>query len=234
VALAGLVAVLVRARRVAEAHARALTEARDQLRAVVEAREATRRDLHDGVLQSLYALTLSLGRARRVMQRDAAEAEALLTQQTGALDEVMADVRRHLGGERRRETAETLSESLRAVADAVGCDGACAVKLDLPAEAEALPERVATHLLNIVREAVSNAHRHGRAREIVVSLQAVGSKWRLAVTDDGTGFAAGKVSEAGHGLRNIDARVAELGGSCRVESRPGGPTRVVVEVERQR
>ncbi len=233
VALAGLVAVQVRARRMAEAQTRELTEARDHLRAVVEAREAMRRDLHDGVLQSLYALTLSLGKARRVVRRDAGEAEALLTQQTSALDEVMAAVRSHLGGERRRETAETLSESLRAVADAVGCDGECEVKLDLPAEEAALPEKVAANLVNIVREAVSNARRHGRAREIAVSLQAVGGKWRLEVTDNGTGFEAGKVPEDGHGLRNIYARVAELGGAYRVESRPGGPTRVVVELERQ-
>lgn len=231
-ALATLVAVQVRARRLAEAHARELAEARDQLRAAVESREATRRDLHDGVLQSLYALTLSLGRARRVMQRDALEAEALLTQQTAALDEVMAAVRGHLGGERRGETAGNLAESLRAVADAVGCDGECAVKLDVPAElAATLPEKVAANLLNIVREAVSNARRHGRAREIAVSLKAGGGKWRLEVADNGAGFDPQAAPAAGHGLRNIDARVAELSGSCRVESRPGGPTRVVVEVE---
>ncbi len=229
-AVALLFGIEVRARASAEQAARELTEARAQLHAAVESRETTRRDLHDGVLQSLYALTLSLSKARRVVRRDAGEAEALLTQQTQALDDVMATVRGHLGGERQRRAAEPLGNSLRAVADAVGCDGECEVNLNLPPENVVTPPEDATaNIVNIVREAVSNARRHGKARRIGVSLQRLEARWRLEVTDDGAGFDPAKAPADGHGLRNIHARVAALGGSCRLESRPGGPTRIVVE-----
>ena len=91
-------------------------------------------------------------------------------------------------------------------------------------------------MLNVVREAVSNALRHAQARQIDVRLERVCSDrkeapehWRLDVADDGCGFDMTRVNGHGRGLKNLAARASELGGRSAIQSAPGSGTRVTVE-----
>jgi len=86
-----------------------------------------------------------------------------------------------------------------------------------------LAQRV--HALQIAREAVSNALRHGAANRIGVSLQTRHGLAEFEVTDDGRGFDAG-ASAPGMGLANFVARARELGAELAVTSEPGRGTRV--------
>ncbi len=84
---------------------------------------------------------------------------------------------------------------------------------------------VATHLYRIVQEAVHNAIRHGRARNIRIRLGKAGSLVTLTILDDGAGLPAGVPLHQGMGLRNMKYRASMLGGSLSLE--PGEPGAIV-------
>ena len=83
--------------------------------------------------------------------------------------------------------------------------------------------------MNILREAMSNSLRHGRAHHITLLAGRSEQAIALAVQDDGTGFAPGlPQAGSGHGLANMQARAAALGGSLRIETSPGKGTRILL------
>ncbi len=84
-----------------------------------------------------------------------------------------------------------------------------------------------THLYRIAQEAVSNAIRHGRARNIVISLAGSGKKIMLAVTDDGAGLSADARAKKGMGLRIMDYRAGMIGATFDIQNLPAGGTRAV-------
>ncbi|HEV2692641.1 MAG TPA: sensor histidine kinase [Verrucomicrobiae bacterium] len=83
------------------------------------------------------------------------------------------------------------------------------------------------HLYRIAQEAVSNSIRHGRARDIVISLEAAGENILLSVTDDGGGLAAGARVKKGMGLRIMDYRAGMIGATFDIQNLPAGGTRAV-------
>jgi signal transduction histidine kinase len=82
--------------------------------------------------------------------------------------------------------------------------------------------------LQIIRESVSNALRHGAATQLHIRLHEEGGRLALLIQDNGTGFDLATVSSGGHGLTNFRARATLLGGDLKIESRPGHGTRVVL------
>ena len=84
-----------------------------------------------------------------------------------------------------------------------------------------------THLYRIAQEAVSNATRHGHARNVVISLTGSGKKILLAVTDDGVGLSADARVKKGMGLRIMDYRASMIGATFDVQNLPAGGTRAV-------
>ncbi len=94
-----------------------------------------------------------------------------------------------------------------------------------------LPEEVATQLLRLVREALTNARQHSAARHVRVSLGATGEELSVEVSDDGRGFVAEPI-DGGMGLSTLRERAALLGGDLEVSSEPGGGTRVRLRLAR--
>ena len=86
------------------------------------------------------------------------------------------------------------------------------------------------NLFLVVKEALHNVVRHARATEVVVRVTWNGLALRIEVADNGTGFNPASVGESGNGLRNMERRVASLGGYCQIDSQPGGGTRVRLSV----
>jgi signal transduction histidine kinase len=86
----------------------------------------------------------------------------------------------------------------------------------------AVPHEVRPHLLAVLREGLSNAARHAKARSVDIALQ-VGTEVTLSVTDDGVGIAD---DVATSGISNMRERAEQLGGSCEVSRRPEGGTRL--------
>jgi signal transduction histidine kinase len=188
------------------------------------------RDLHDGLIQSLYATGLTIQASRKALPRDPAEARNLLETALQTLNAAIREVRQYISGLgpeqlRQRSFAESVQVLVneliagRAVAYESRIDDAAALRI---------PATHATDLLQIVREAVSNSLRHGQARHISVRLHREGNALALLVQDDGSGFDP-KLAQRGHGLNNMQARATRVGASLRYTSQAGSGTRIVLE-----
>lgn len=204
----------------------------EQLRQALSRQERLSRDLHDGTLQSVYGVGLGLQRARRLLERHPADAGPQLADTTLALQRVIGELRAFI-----RETDPAAREDValgEALAGVVGhLDYAADMKLHLevsPGADQGLTPAQSLQLLNIVREALSNAVRHSGAGQVRVSLGQADGVVRLEVSDDGCGFDVPAAEREGRGLRNLAARVGELGGTHRWESAADRGSRLVVEV----
>ena len=216
-----------------ERDTRARTEeslALEQLRAgqAVAAKARLGRDLHDGIVQTLYAAGLVLESARKKIPDDPARAAALLEQGVTTLNAGIREVRACIDGlAAERSAGGTLAAAVRGVAELLGSGRDVAFDLRLEA-AERVAEAHYADLLGIIREAVSNALRHGAAKAVTVRLHEDAGRLCLLVQDDGRGFDPEKTAPRGHGLANLRARAGLLRGELRVTSAPGAGTRVVL------
>lgn len=92
----------------------------------------------------------------------------------------------------------------------------------------------ATHLFRIAQEAVSNAIKHGKARNITLHLHDDGHQIRLKVSDDGIGFPKDSTPDTGMGLRIMQSRIGMVGGTLMIERQPTGGTSVAFAAPKQR
>lgn len=230
-AMAGFLWVEGMGRLRAEALSTELSRARDDLRAVQAARDQLQRNLHDAVLQRLYAAALHARQTWQAAVRGEPVAGEELATQVSELDAAMADLRTFLGGPAQRELSEAeLASALRGLAQAFSRQTGVAVRLDAePATLAELPLEARTQLLPMVREGLSNAWRHGHASETTLTVSDAAGDVTISVTDNGGGFNPASVAPGGRGLRNLAERAAQSGGSFRVESQTGGPTTLCFE-----
>jgi signal transduction histidine kinase len=207
----------------------------DQVRrlAVVDERDRISRDLHDSVIQAIYAQTLALDDVPELVDEDPAEARRRVDEAIDALHAVIRDVRNFIFGLRPvlLETGD-LADGLQHLATELRRNGGVAVSVTVPAEADAaawLPLETVAELLAIVREALSNIARHADATTCRIDLSSDAGHLRLEVADDGRGFNAARAPERGHhGLANMRARAEGMGARFDVGSAPEGGTRIIV------
>ena len=190
------------------------------------------RDLHDGLIQSLYAAGLTLESIRPLIPANPTEADRRLEQCLDQLNAAIRDVRNYITGlapnELRRlsfgAAIELFIRELRA-----GREVEFRPTIDEDAAAALPPDRT-LEILQIAREAISNSLRHGGATRLSVRLHRSGDEVGLLVHDNGTGFIPEDRTGTGHGLGNMHARAAHLGAVLRIDSRPGDGTRVVLTI----
>jgi signal transduction histidine kinase len=188
------------------------------------------RELHDGIIQSLYATGLTFEAAKNQLPRDPAAAAHQLDAGLKALNTTIRDVRSYISGlapENLRQQGfadsvlsltQTLSSGRHATFD-LRIDESAAAKLSDPQS---------TDLLQIIRETVSNALRHGAATKITIRLHESDGEIGLLVQDDGKGFDPAQLANRGHGLDNIKARADRIHAGLRITSAPGEGTRIVL------
>ncbi len=192
-------------------------------------------DLHDGIIQSLYAVGLTLESTRALRPHDPAEADRRIDQSRAALNQTIRDVRFYITGlAPDRLHRGGFSHALDGLLRELGAGRAVRfdVKVDDTAARLFTPEQT-VDALHIAREAVSNALRHGGASLVTLRVHHSDREVCLLVQDNGTGFDAAARREGGHGLSNIHARAARLGATVRLTSQPGDGTRVVVTLPLQ-
>jgi PAS domain S-box-containing protein len=210
----------------------ALRESERRLRQALEDRIRIGRDLHDGIIQSIYAVGLSLGECGRVLKENPDDAERRLKQGVTDLNLVIRDVRNFIVGlEPEALKGRKFGAALESVV--AGLEGVTSTRFSFevePRAAERLNSQQSGHLLQIAREAISNAIRHGGARKALVALREHADGVQLEVRDDGAGFDLTEPNGAGYGLRNIEGRAKELDAQSEVISVPGGGTRVTVNL----
>jgi len=209
----------------------ALQESEARLLHSIELRARLARDLHDGIIQSIYAAGLGLESLTKLRATDPAAADRRLASCQQMLNETLWQVRNFIGAlEPESDRRQTTSQSITTLATSLQALQSVPIALDVD---QAVAARVSPtqelQLLQILRELLSNALRHSGARHIRVSLQAqAGDLIELTVTDDGIGFDPAQNSGSGRGLRNLAARAREVGGQFEIASSAGKGTRIAV------
>lgn len=202
-----------------------------RLHMLLEDRTRIGRDLHDCVLQSLYAIGLGIetdNKLRHNNNHERKESDARMILHINQLiHEVRNMIRELESGTVQKFDLTAELNTLRATYEETG---QLRVKLDLHRNAlEVLTNEEEREILNIVREALSNCARHAHASRATVSIRMKDTRIRVTVQDDGIGFSTAVGQSGGYGLANMDARAKKLGGALRIQSKPGEGTQVTAE-----
>jgi signal transduction histidine kinase len=212
------------------------------LRAAVKDRERISEDLHDGILQSIFAVGLGLESCRTLVsklplprKKTTAPLMAALNSAIGQLNHVMTDVRNFIAGIESKvlqggDVGSTFRTMVQAMCASNGT--ACRVMIEEAAVRELSTEQ-AYHVMNIMREALSNSLRHSGASRVSLTFKRLRRSVRLSVTDNGKGFTLDSVRDVGHGLVNMTARARKLGGLVEVRSWPRKGTKVLLDMPRR-
>lgn len=204
------------------------TAAETALKRTLDERARLGRDLHDGVIQSIYAAGMGLAAAQSQITSQPQDAQDRVEEVRGVLNETIREVRNFITGlEPEALQRSTFSAAMdRLLGTVRAADEHVQTNLQIDdTVADQLPLAVRTESLQIVREAISNAIRHGGATRIDITLERVDPGARLSISDNGAGFEPGR-EKRGRGLDNISERVRLLGAKLAIESSPGNGTRI--------
>jgi signal transduction histidine kinase len=209
---------------------KALRKSEENLRRAMEHRSRLGRDLHDGVIQSIYATGLGLEGVRGLLRADPTAAERQLEVALQSLNATIREVRAFITGiESENPPRETFVRALTQLVETVRAASPVRLAVDLD-ESLAAEFSVGQEIqaLQVIREALSNALRHGQPTAIEISLRRQDGDPTLSIRDDGTGFDPAKRAGTGRGLANLAARAAEIGAVFLLDSAPGKGTRVIL------
>lgn len=211
-----LIVALAAAAGVAIENSRLHTRVREV--SILEDRERIARDLHDTVIQRLFAIGLGLQGTVRLIERP--EVASRIQRAVDDLDETVKQIRTAIFG---LEASKLSSGGLRdrvlvTTSEATASLGfAPKVMFDGPVDA-VVPDRIAEHLLATLREALSNVARHAHAHRVDVVVAAKGGEVLLEVVDDGVGPGPPRPrgEAGGHGIGNMTRRATDLGGHMQI------------------
>ena len=206
------------------------------LRVAVEDRERISQDLHDGVLQSLFAVGLTLETATLMMPpRSRKTFGQPIGQAIDQLNRVMHEIRNFIAGlGSDLLKGKDLPTALRYMLELLGQTQGTRVRLVLEDRAtQALSTEQSLHLLLIIQEAVGNCIKHGHAQEATVSLKMLKQGVRLSIRDNGCGFNPKATRRTGYGLSNMTARAQKIGGRFTLMSKVNKGTRIVLDLPKE-
>lgn len=184
------------------------------------------RDLHDGVIQSLYAAGLTLESVQAQTSQAPAKARDQLKQSLTLINRSITDIRSYINGlSPRAVRRDSLTTGLAEVVEELRAGRPLDVdwQIDEAIVAEMSDAQFAESM-QITREAVSNALRHGGASRLSISLTQGMSGSEFSLRDDGRGFDLTQVASHGHGLANMRARAEDAWGEFTLTSEPGKGT----------
>jgi signal transduction histidine kinase len=194
---------------------------------VVDAAEAERRrierNLHDGAQQRLVALAMNLGRARARYDDDPDAARRMLDEAHDDAKLALAELRDLARG---LHPAVLTDRGLDAALSGLAARSSIPVTLDVQVDPRCSPTIEAIAYF-VVSETLANAAKHSKASAVHVTVRRTPVALRLAIADDGVG---GADATAGSGLSGLADRVGGVDGSIQIDSPPGGPTLITVEL----
>jgi signal transduction histidine kinase len=222
VVLATQAAIAVENARLAD---EAATAARELQRLeVLEERERIGKELHDGVIQSLFAVGMNLQAIAAGLEDE--QLARRLEFAVGDVDHAIRDLRNYIFGLRPGILADRqLDQAVKELTSEFGTRSGVITVVDVDPAAAAALTSLAADVIQLVREALSNVGRHAAATTCRVSIASADAGYVLEIDDDGTGFDV-DLATWGMGLRNLEDRVVSLGGTFEVRSVIGEGTTV--------
>jgi PAS domain S-box-containing protein len=225
----------VSGRRMFTGVVRDITERRQMERQILEAGADEQRrigqDLHDGLCQHLAGISFATEVLRQKLAARSAPETSSISKVGKMVDDAITQARDLARGlQPVMLDANGLIVALKALAEKVEgmfhisclfvCDGPCPI----------YDNTVATHLYRIAQEAISNAVKHGKARNVAVDLAVSEDEIRLTIKDDGIGLKRSSGNPQGMGLRTMDYRARVIGGTLSVQDGRTSGTTVVCRV----
>lgn len=199
--------------------------------AVLEERERIGMDLHDGVIQSIYAVGLTLEHARLLLGEEPEQSKKRINQSIEDLNSTIRDLRAFIMDMRPRQLyEEDLMDGLQRLVNEFRANSLVEASLSGPTEAlNNLPDPHAIALFHICQEALANIAKHASAKKVEILVWTTPDRVLMEVNDDGRGFDPQKVQlTLGHGISNMQTRARNVGGDLEITAEPGKGTTIMV------
>jgi signal transduction histidine kinase len=200
--------------------------------AIIHERDRIGMDLHDGIIQSIYAAGLILESAKLRLPVGAEESDDLLTRAIENLNDTIRDIRNFILDLRPRRFEGDLKEGIGRLVREFQANTMVSVSLSVDlADTDELKGSTARAFFLTIQEALANVARHAKANEVTLTLARVGVNVLLTISDDGQGFDIDRRNrEVGHGLSNMRSRAASLNGSFEITSALGDGTKLALSL----
>jgi len=204
--------------------------------AILEERERIGMDLHDGIIQSIYGVGLSLESAFHALNDDPQDAKERLQHAMDGLNQAIRDIRSYILDLRPRKMGdEGLIVGLKRLAAEFRANTlAETIFTVVESEVNDLPEPHAMALFHICQEALANIAKHAEAKNVQISLWTTEDRMLMEISDDGNGFDMQKMNRTlGHGLANMQTRAHTVGGEVDISSVLNEGSTILVWVPRR-
>ncbi len=198
--------------------------------AVLEERERIGMDLHDGIIQSIYAVGLTLEHARLLLGEEPEQSRKRINQSIEDLNSTIRDLRAFIMDMRPRQLyEENLMDGLQRLVNEFRANSLVEAKLSGPSEGlEDLPDPHAIALFHICQEALANVAKHAQADKVEVMVWMTSNRVLMEVHDNGRGFDPQKIQfTLGHGISNMQTRARNVGGDLEISTEPGEGTTIL-------
>jgi signal transduction histidine kinase len=190
--------------------------------AVLEERTRIGMDLHDGVIQSIYAVGLTLESTRLALPDQADEVSTLLDTAIEGLNDAIRDIRNFILDLRPRRFAGDVQQGLAQLVREFQANTMIPVSVNVPERLDDLPLPLGRAIFLTTQEALANVARHARANKVNITLRCTTERVILSIEDNGRGFdASNEALRVGHGLANMQARAENLHGEFDIISESG-------------
>ncbi len=200
--------------------------------AVADERDRIGRDLHDGVIQSMYAVGLTLEDIASQAGEEPENVKPRIEEVVDDLNQAIGDIRRYIMDLRPTELqGKRLEEALASLVGYLEDRAGVSVTVELDIDPSLLPERYFVNIWHILQESFSNIEKYAHAKNVSVSLAVCEGDICLTIADDGDGFDL-ETAELGrgYGLPNIKNRAERLGGVFYIESSPGAGAKLEIKI----
>jgi two-component system sensor histidine kinase DevS len=203
--------------------------------AVLEERERIGMDLHDGTIQSIYGVGLSLENILHMLNDAETQTKSRLKHAIDDLNQIIRDIRTYILDLRPRQMGnENLLDSLKRLASEYRANTLASATVNgSKAKLDDLPQAHSMALFHICQESLANVAKHAAAKRVSVNVWTTDERVVMEVRDSGKGFDPEKMSKSiGHGLANMQTRVRAVGGEVDISSAPGEGTTILAWVPR--
>lgn len=198
---------------------------------ILEERNRIAREIHDTLAQSFTGILMQLQAAQGYSQKNPTLANECVQRAESLARDGLREARQSVGALSPSEVAsEGLVSALERLAEECTTGTAAPCLVSVIGAHRPIPSQLASNILLVCREALSNAQRYAEATRIDVEVILSGDQLRMRIADNGRGFEYASVADAGFGLAGMRGRMERFGGAFRVVTAPGEGTQILLQV----
>lgn len=207
-------------------------------KAVYEERNRFAQDLHDGIIQSMYAMNLQLDVVKHLLDRDPEMAKEKLDVCLEKRNLIITQIRSYIGELRRStEKKQTLKSRVEEVFEELNIDEIIDFTFHYDYKGYEIPIKIKYHISHIIKEAVTNVIKHAQATTLVVHISGKDDLLIIEIKDDGIGFSTNSILSkeknslgSKQGLKNMKERVQAINGQLKLKSHKKKGTNIFIKV----